>query len=189
MKIVRGFLRSVSSGLAFAVLVLAAAVPVLAQVPENNESVFGKRPQEPPPKSFREMLARQRAEKQKKEYEELLKRGEEAALISQQLEITFAADNDLSPADMTKLETLEKLVLRIRKGLGGDDEDAEETAVNSPVSDQRPSTLKEAFSELKEMTGKMVEEIKKTSRFTVSVVAIQSSNSVLKLVKFLRFRK
>jgi hypothetical protein len=34
-----------------------------------------------------------------------------------------------------------------------------------------------------------VDELKKTTRFSISAIAIQSSNTVLKLVRFLRLRK
>jgi hypothetical protein len=177
------------TGMALALLILGTGVPAVCQSAESNEGVFGRRPQEPPPKSFRDMLAKQRTEKQKKDHEELVKRGEEAAILSQQLEYAFSSQNQLSPADMSKLESLEKLVSRIRKGLGGDNDDLDEASGDPSAAEPNPSNLREAFTGLKEMTGKLVDELKKTTRFTVSVVAIQSSNSVLKLVRFLRLRR
>jgi len=41
----------------------------------------------------------------------------------------------------------------------------------------------------RDATKHLVDELKKTSRYTVSVIAIQSSNSVLRLVRFLRLRR
>jgi len=46
-----------------------------------------------------------------------------------------------------------------------------------------------AFKILQTSTGKLVGELKKTSRYSVSVVAIQSSNAFLKIIKFIRFGK
>jgi hypothetical protein len=82
------------------------------------------------------------------------------------------------------------LVTKIRKNLGADDdEELEEMAKNAVAQPKAPSSLEQAFNELKDMTGILVEEVKKTTRFTISAMAIQTSNSVLKLVRFLRFRK
>lgn len=141
------------------------------------------------PKTIKEYLAKQRTEKDKKEHEELLKRAEEAALLSEELDTAFDKNNQLSAADQVKLDSLEKLVTKIRKNLGADDDDELEEPEKNAVAPKSPSNLEQAFTELKDMTGKLVDEVKKTTRFTVSAMAIQTSNSVLKLVRFLRFRK
>ena len=73
---------------------------------------------------------------------------------------------------------------RIRRELGGDD-DGEEAVYEG---DKKPSTAREAFNILKTTTVKLFDELKKTTRFSISVIAIQNSNSVLRLVKFLRLR-
>ncbi len=173
--------------LAFAVL----SVSAFAQTSSNTDPLIPGRERIDQPKTVKEYLAKQRTEKEKKDHEELLKRTEEAALLSEQLETAFAKNNQLSPADQAKLESLERLVSKIRKNLGADDDESEsEGPVKNAVSQPRsPSTVEEAFSELKDMTGKLVDEVKKTTRFTVSAMAIQTSNSVLKLVRFLRLRK
>ena len=172
----------------FAVAVLS--VSAFAQSSNNNDPLVpGRDRTDDQPKTVKEYLAKQRTEKDKKEHEELLKRAEEAALLSEQLDTAFAKNNQLSPVDQAKLESLEKLVSKIRKNLGADDDEAEETPKNAAPQPRPPSTVEEAFSELKDMTGKLVDEVKKTTRFTVSAMAIQTSNSVLKLVRFLRLRK
>lgn len=143
------------------------------------------------PKSIREYLAKQRAEKAKKDHEELLKRGEEAIDLAEKLELAFALSQQLTEDEQAKLESMEKLITKIRKELGGDDDDEPEpeNIVATPIGEKRPADLKEAFVSLKSMTLKLVDELKRSSRFTISAVAIQSSNSVLKLVRFLRFKK
>ncbi|MEO7674949.1 MAG: hypothetical protein ABIU09_12835, partial [Pyrinomonadaceae bacterium] len=128
------------------------------------------------------MLTKQRVEREKKDHEDMLKRGDEAALLTKQLDTAFQQNRTFSQKDQQKLGELERIVTKIRKELGGDDEDNNEMAA---VKETRPSTLQEAFDSLKDTTLKLVDELKKTSRFTVSAVAIQTSNSVLKLVKFL----
>jgi len=161
---------------------------IIAQSSSNNESLIpGRTLEDDRPRSVKEFLAKQRAEKEKKDHEELLKRGEELAALTDQLETSFLKSNHLSDEDLTKLESLEKLVSKIRKELGADDdEDRDEVDVTAK---HKPSTIKEAFIDLKEITGNLLNELKKSTRFTISAVAIQSSNTVLKLVRFLRFTK
>ena len=130
------------------------------------------------------MLAKQRAIQDKKDHQELLKRGEQAAALSEQLENAFEQKNELSLQDRQKLDSLEKIVTKIRRELGGDD-DGEEAVYEG---DKKPSTAREAFNILKTTTVKLFDELKKTTRFSISVIAIQNSNSVLRLVKFLRLR-
>ena len=168
-------------------ILCTAAVAISAQTDSGILSPSGRKGDDQP-RSFKEMLTKQRVEREKKDHEEMLKRGEEAVLLSQQLDNAFQQNKGISQKDQQKLETLERVVAKIRKELGGGDDESsndETTAAKEP----RPSTLQEAFDSLKETTMKLVDELKKTSRFTISAVAIQSSNTVLKLVKFLRLRK
>jgi hypothetical protein len=59
------------------------------------------------------MLAKQQAEHDKKEHEELLKNGEEALELSGQLEKSFEVNPTLTPDDKKKLESLEKLATKL----------------------------------------------------------------------------
>lgn len=142
----------------------------------------GKPNQEDYPKGIQESLAKSRIEREKKDYEELLQNGDEAVKISEALEKTFSETNKLTAEDQKKLDRLEKLAKKIRRELGADDfDDAEE--------DDKPSSMLNAFKTLQDSTAKLVAELKKTSRYSVSVVAIQSSNAFLRVVKFIRFGK
>ena len=162
---------------------------VSAQIETSGLPGSGKGDQkEDQPRNFREMLSKQRVEREKKDHEEMLKRGDEAAVLSAQLENAFEKNSQLSRQDQQKLESLESIVLKIRKELGGGDDDDEEDNA-TVIRERRPSTLREAFDNLKSSTLKLVSDLKQTSRFTVSAIAIQSSNTVLKLVRFLKLRK
>ena len=142
------------------------------------------------PFGFEEMLAKQRAARAKKDHEEMLERGEQALRLANQLEASFAQNNSFSDQDKARLQSLEKVVLKIREELGGDDDGSVDTSPIKPADDDaKPSTMEEAFRFLKSTTVKLVDELKRTSRFSISAIAIQSSNNVLKLVKFLRLRK
>lgn len=174
----------VLSNYLFIFAIFAGVSTVAAQSAES--ALPGRQEKEDQPRSFKEMLIKQRVEREKKDHDEMLKRGEEAALLTQQLDNAFQQNKGFSQKDHQKLETLERIVTKIRKELGGDDDESDETA---GVTVPRPSTLQEAFDTLRDTTLKLVDELKKTSRFTISAMAIQSSNTVLKLVKFLRLRK
>ena len=138
------------------------------------------------PYGLNEMLAKQKAARDKKDHEEMLARGEQAMKLANQLEAAFAQNKGLTTQDRQRLESLEEMVIKIRKELGGDDD---EEAEARPSEEPKPSTVEEAFTYLKSTTVKLVDELKKTTRYSISAIAIQTSNSVLKIVKFLRIRK
>lgn len=168
----------------FVSLFLAATCAVFAQTDASGNDMYG-REKEDPPRTFQEMMLRQRLKKEKKDYEDLVKRGEEAARLTGKLEDSFATKNTFSSQDRATIDSLEKVVLKIRDELGGNDDDDPD----SKDQIQRPSNLKEALNLLQNTTTKLVDEIKRSSRFTVSAVAIQSSNTVIKIVRFLKLKK
>ncbi|HEY0426558.1 MAG TPA: hypothetical protein VGC76_02010 [Pyrinomonadaceae bacterium] len=162
-------------------LVTLASVCVNAQVDASSPN--GRpRQEEDLPKSIKENLAKGRIEQEIKEHEELLKRGDEALELCDELEKSFVANNKLSSEDYKKLDRLEKLVRKIRSDLGGDDDDAN-------AEEKNPSTVENAFKILQENTVQLVDELKKSTRYSISVLAIESSNVLLKVVRFLRFKK
>ena len=133
-------------------------------------------------KVIKEMLAKQQSEREKKEHEELLKRADTALELSDELEKAFEQGHQPA-ADDKRLSELEKVVKKIRDDLGGDDDEEEDEKAAS----ERPKDVKDAFLALRKSTLQLVDEVKKTTRFSISVAAIRSSNNVIKLVRFLRF--
>lgn len=115
----------------------------------------------------------------KKDFEEMLERTERVAELTSEIRLSFAENNELSKDDREKLGEVEELLSKIRKELRADDDDDEK--------EKRPLSVIEAIDLLQENTTKLVDEIKKTTRHTISAVAIQSSGTVMKLVKWLRF--
>lgn len=140
------------------------------------------------PKNIKESLTKSRIEQEKKDHEELLQKAEEATKLSAELQEAYEKNKTLSPEDKKKLEKLEKLLKKIRKDLGGDDddEDSKENSEN-PTETEKPSTVVSALNKLRSTSVNLFDELKKTSRFSISVVAIQSSNAILKVIRFLRF--
>ncbi len=167
-----------------AILMSLAVVCVNAQIntPDAGSASGKSNGKEDYPKSIKESLAKSRIEREKKDYEELLQNGEEAVKLSESLEKTFTETNKLSAEDQKNLDRLEKLAKKIRRELGANDG-------NEPDDDEKPSSMRDAFKTLQASTGRLVAELKKTTRYSVSVIAIQSSNAFLKVIKFIRFSK
>lgn len=138
-------------------------------------------------KTIGEMVMKQQITRRRKEHEELIKRGEEALKLSEELESSISTKEALTPANVEKLESLEKLVGRIRKDLGGDDEEA--IAEPSVKEKSARQSISSALRFLKESTRTLVDELKRTSRFSISAIAIQTSNSVIRFARFLRLKK
>ena len=117
----------------------------------------------------------------------MLDRGEEALRLSEQLEKAFGANGKLSDKEVAKIAAVEKIVKKIRNELGGDDDGKEES------DDERPSgsalSPADAVKSLRSTTLALFDELKKTTRFSISAAAIQCSNTVLKLARFLRISK
>ena len=160
-----------------ALVMLFTSVFIQAQI--DASTADGRPRKEEYPKPILETLAKKRIEEEKKDYEKLLKRGEEAVKISEELEKTYAQNNTLSSKDKKKLKDLEKLLKKIRSDLGGDDDDEK--------FEKKPDSMGDALKSLKDNTVNLLDEIQKTSRHTISAVAIESSNLIIKIVKFLRF--
>ena len=160
-------------------LVLAAAVFVHAQGSDAS-SRSGIPSKEELPKGVQESLAKQRIDREKKDFDEMLERGAEALKLTDQLEKSYTQNNHFSGEDQKKLERLEKVVKKIRNEMGGGGDDELE---------DKPSSVANALENLKTGTTQLLDELKKTSRYSVSVAAVQSSNALLKVVQFLRLSK
>ncbi len=137
---------------------------------------------EPPPRSLLESMEKMRIEDAKKEHAEMLKRSEEAMKLAADLEQQMAANGKLSETEREKLAEVEKLIKKIRSDLGARDGDPDEDDES-----ETPSTVEDAVGSLKRSSASLYDELKNSSRFTVSVPAIQKTNSILKVTRFLRF--
>lgn len=133
------------------------------------------------PSSVKETLFKMQVDEAKKEHQELLDHALELVAITDELEKSLESNGNLASTDAEKLAAAEKLAKKIRGELGGDDDDGE-LDVNEP----KPKDRVDGIKLLRREAGDLMEELKKTSRFMISVVAIQSSNAVLRVVRFLR---
>jgi hypothetical protein len=176
----------VKSLLAIVILALSA-VAMSAQTASNDPWPFPDRrkPADDDSQMVKDMLAKQQTAREKKEYETLLERGEAALKISNELETSFSKKEQLSETERKKLEEFEKLVSKIRNDLGGDDDGETEAEVKEKDS---PKDVREGFLYLKRSTEQLVSEIKRSTRFSVSILAIESSNTLIRLARFLRLK-
>src|SRR5262245_37696449 len=110
----------------FAVLLIGGAAFVQAQsdtdVPDATSRTPGRRRSDDSPFGLKDMLAKQRSEREKKDHEEMLERGDEALRLAKQLEASYEQNGSFSSQDRVKLEILEKTVTKIRKELGASEE-------------------------------------------------------------------
>jgi len=156
-----------------------------AQPPESWGKDRDGRQQDEDSKMLKDMLSKQRSEQEKKEYDLMLQRGKEALELTTDLEKAFEKSESLTSQEEKKLADLEKVVRKIRDELGGTDDEDEDVPAEKI---NKPSTLREGFNLLRSSTIKLVDELKKTTRFSISAAAIQTSNSVIKVIRFLRLK-
>ncbi|MEP6946833.1 MAG: hypothetical protein ABJA02_13010 [Acidobacteriota bacterium] len=172
----------------FISLIAAFACGSAAAQAADNGSLFGKPDDKDSPSGVRDMLKRMEIEKDKKEFAELQDRGKEAAELSDELQRSIDVHHgELTSEDRVKLDTLEKMVKRIRRDLGGSDDDTVDK--DDVDAEKKPASVNEGFASLRSETVKLNEELQKTSRFTVSTSAIRLSNVVLRLTRSLKFWK
>ncbi len=164
-------------------VILTGGFSAFAQNADNTSSVIPRSSdnKEDQPKSFRETLVKMRIEQEKKDYKEMLDRGNEALKLTEELEKAVEDSGTLTQREFAKVASVEKLVKRIRGELGGDDDDKDQKI-------DQPSRLspKEAVKTLRKATLSLIDELKKTTRFSISAAAIQSTNAVLRLARFLK---
>ena len=84
----------------------------------------------------------------------------------------------MSRDDLKRLERIEKLARKIRGNSGGSDGEKE---IESP-----PAELGPAVTRLAELSEKLNEGVKKTSRMVISATVIEHSNELIKLIKVIR---
>jgi len=159
-----------------------AAAGTLAQQGVDGKPLVPSRDDDRP-KTIQETLEKMRIEKDKKDHEQMVSRGEEVLKLTEQLERSYADHGKLSGDDYSKIASVEKLVKKIRDELGADGDTDEDKETQSKL---KLNSTDGGMKSLKEMTSAMFEELKKTTRFSISLSAIQTTNSVLRIVRFLK---
>ena len=179
----------------FAFIFILCVTALVAQNADGSSPLFPRtNEREDQPKNIKEQLEKLRIEREKKDHQAMLLRGDEALKISEELERKINANAHLDNKDRDQLESLEKILKKIRNELGGDDDsesapdpNAEVDEANQAKPDTRPKDVVDGIKVLRSTTIKLVDELKKTTRFTISAAAIQTTNTVLRITRFLKF--
>lgn len=134
------------------------------------------------PERLREQLVKMQIDQNKNEFNKLVARAGTLAKLSNQIKLSFEKHKTLTNEDGKKLKEAQKLLKKIRRELNAKNDD--KTAQN-----KQPKSLSHAITSLHKTTSNLLTEMKKVTRHSISVAAIQSSNTILRLVKFLRLKK
>lgn len=179
------FSDRIAKTLPFVVLLIGlSGLSLFAQ--EADSRYPGSKNDPDQPVGIRETREKMRIDQEKKDYQEMLDRSEQVLKLSQDLEKAFQQTPSMTRSDLEKLDDLEKLVKKVRGEMGGNADDNDDA---DQAQDDSPKTVADGVKALSSYASKLVDELKKTSRFGISAVAIQSSNSVLKIVRYLKFSK
>jgi hypothetical protein len=181
------FLRCFQIVLVVAFVALGCAGGAFAQEQGADRRPMFGRDNDPEnlPRAAREAKIKMQIEKDRKDHDEMLARGEEVRRLSERLEKTFGQTGHFSDEDRAALETLEKNVKKIRSELGGDDGDEK---LDDLLKSGQNASLADALDSLQKAAANLADELQKTTRFTISAAAIQSSNAVLTVARFLRIK-
>src|SRR5439155_21100625 len=109
--------------LVLAVFAALGSIAALGQSADTAKSGFPGPDKEDRPVGVKEMFVKMRIEKDKKDHEEMIARGEEVLKIAEQIDKSYAANARLSDEDRTKLATIEDDLKKIRNELGGKSDD------------------------------------------------------------------
>lgn len=170
-------------------LVLFLIVGVESVRPQNNDPwdpfppPSGRRQREDD-RIIRELMAKQQSEREKKEYAQLVERATLAEKLTSEVEKSISNNGSVTSGDREKLAEVRRLILKIRDSLGGGDSDEEDPDNAS----SEPKNEIDAFHKIAENIEAIVSEVKKSTRYSISVAAIESANAALRLFRFLRLK-
>jgi molecular chaperone DnaK (HSP70) len=130
--------------------------------------------------AVREQLIKLCIRQIKKEFDELVERTEEISRLADELKESYDRNDSLSKDDQEKLEKIEDLVKKVRKDLKASDDDEDE---------DDPASVADALNMLQGQATGLLVEIRKSTRHSISLATIKTSNALLRLAKFLQLRK
>lgn len=177
---------SISKIFISATMLIAFTFTANAQLPDASRADDSRR-QDDYSDGIKETLAKQRIKSEEKKYAELVERTQEAVALGEELNKSFESAQRLTPDDAKKLDRFEKVVQKVRQELGSARDggsDIDDTDDNAAA--EKPLSLKDALSGLRADASNLLAEIKKAGRFSISVTAIENSNTLLRLVRFVR---
>lgn len=134
--------------------------------------------------SISETMTRMQIERRNKEYRQMIERSEEAMKLAAEIERVYEQNGRLGREEISKLNEIEKLVKRVRSDLGGSDDKDEAEA--SELNKLAPSDI---VKNLAETTARLYDELKKTTKHSISAAAIATSNTALRVARLLKIMR
>lgn len=125
-----------------------------------------------------ELLKRAEIMHEEESHKEMVERADETARLGLDLRAAFDKARGLGREDLKRLERMEKLARKIRGNAGGSDDDEQ---LKDP-----PARLDQAVARLAEVSDKLGESVRKSSRFVVSGAVIERSNELIELIRHIR---
>lgn len=169
--------RTLLASAAVALLALTAAAQIRvppaidpASVPDQKVRPLGD--------PAAELIKRAEIKHEEESHKEMVERADEAARLGLDLREAFGRQKSLGREDLKRLERLEKLARKIRGNVGGSDD---EEQLEDP-----PPQLEQAVARLAEVSEKLCDGVRKTSRHVVSGAVIERSNELLQLIRHIR---
>ena len=172
--------------LSLAGLLLAAQLTLKAQVvrpptPPSTMTADKSRPdsdEQAPTALDYELRAKRAIKYAEKEHQENLTRAREACELGKAVASAYQQNHSLGPAELKKLEKLEKLTKKIRSEVGASDDEFE--------LEQKPQDLAQAVDGIAKVSTSLREKVLKTPRQVVSASIIEDSNVLLELIRIVR---
>jgi hypothetical protein len=125
-----------------------------------------------------ELLKRAEIRHEEENHREMVERADETVRLGVGLRDNFAKTRGLGRDDLKLLERMEKLARKIRGGAGGSDDDER---LEDP-----PAQIEQAVARIAEVSEKLGESVRKSSRLVVSGAVIKGSNELIELIRHTR---
>jgi predicted RND superfamily exporter protein len=168
---------------------ISAAAQTNAQFPKSDDSMSRSRERSPKDRSSNdsdqnaslpeEMRIRLAIERADIEYRKTLADAEKLNDLSTEVAKVYRERGSLSPEEVKKVGTIEKLAKRILSQAGGDE-------VDDKTRKTEQMSLADACEQLSSTAAKIKDSMKTQTRFVVSAAVIASSNEVINLAQFIR---
>ncbi|MDQ3803532.1 MAG: hypothetical protein M3416_06840 [Acidobacteriota bacterium] len=163
-------------------LIVSVLLAASAQAQRRRPVPFPPATQTPQPRPLgspeAELLKRAEIRHEEESHKEMVERADETVRLGGDLRDAFVKYKGFNREDLKRLERMEKLARKIRSGAGGSDDDEQ---LKDP-----PAQLDQAVARLAEVSEKLGESVRKTSRLVVSAAVIEGSNELIELIRHIR---
>ena len=126
----------------------------------------------------REMLRAMEIKREERDYKQHVARAKENAQLGVELNEAFSRQHSLQPADIKKLNRMEKLSRQIRSDAGGEDTKDE---LKDP-----PLMCDAALKQLVELSEELHKKVANTPRQVISAEIIKRAQKIIELIKYIR---